>query len=209
VTLLTAGAPLAEAEVAVVLLHGRGASAEDILGLAPALSETATASRVAFLAPAAPGGTWYPLSFLAPIERNEPALGRALGAVSAAVARCEEAGLAAGRVVLAGFSQGACLASEFAARHPRRWGAVVAWTGGRIGPLGTAFPSVAGFEGTPVLLACGDPDPHIPWRRVEESALFFEDSGAAVTLRRRPGQPHSVHPDDVALARGWIAALAG
>lgn len=203
-TVLARGAVLSRARAAVVLLHGRGADAESILELAEPLA----APAAAFLAPQAPGGSWYPQRFLAPIASNEPWLGNALERVGAVVALCAAAGIEAGRIVLAGFSQGACLASEYAARTPRRWGAVVAWTGGRIGPVGLEFAPVTGFEGTPVLLACGDPDPHIPWKRVEETAAFFTASGAEVATRRRPGFPHSIHPDDIDLAARWIGALA-
>jgi predicted esterase len=199
-----AGAALDAARVAVVLLHGRGATAASILELADALA----APAAAFLAPQAPGGSWYPNRFLAPIASNEPWLTQALAAVAGVVDECARSGVPATRVALAGFSQGACLACEFAARNPKRWGAVVGWTGGRIGPPGSRFAAAAGFDATPVLLASGDPDPHVPWERVEETARFFRASGAIVEVRRRPGFPHTIHPADLATARDWVVEIA-
>ena len=194
------GAALAEAEAAVILIHGRGATAESILELTPHLGQ----GSVAFLAPQASGNTWYPTSFLAPRNRNEPALSRSLERIAATVGRILATGLPAERLILAGFSQGACLAIEFALREPRRYGAVIALTGGFIGPPGTEPAPSGSFAGTPVLLAAGDPDPHVPWWRVEETAEVFRHHGAEVDLRRYPGRPHTVSLDELEAARGLI-----
>jgi phospholipase/carboxylesterase len=201
---LAAGAPLAGARVAVLLVHGRGASAEDILGFAGPLARPG----VAFLAPQAADHAWYPQRFLAPIADNEPWLTSALGKLGSLRLQAAAAGIPDERIVWFGFSQGACLASEFVARHPRRWGGLIAAVGGRIGPQGTAFDDEGDLARTPVYLGCGDTDPHIPWPRVEESAAAFVRQNAEVTLRRYPGFPHSVHPEAVAFARHLLGVLA-
>ena len=200
---LVAGAPLAEAHVAVVLVHGRGASAEDILGFSGALARPG----VAFLAPQAAEHTWYPQRFLAPLAANEPWLTSALGKLGELRLRVAAAGIPEERLVWLGFSQGACLASEFVARHPRRWGGLIAAVGGRIGPQGMAFDGAGDLAGTPVYLGCGDTDPHIPWHRVAETAAAFSRQNAAVTLRRYPGFPHTVHPEAISFARHLLAEL--
>lgn len=202
---LTAGAPLGAARAAVVALHGRGAGAADILALAAA---ELAAPGVALLAPQARHSTWYPQSFLSPLAANEPWLGSALALVAALVAAIERAGVAAERLVLFGFSQGACLASEFVARNPRRYGGLIAATGGRIGPPGTRFAAAGDLAGAPVHLSAGDPDPHVPWSRVEETAANLRAMGAEVTTRREPGFPHAVHPEAIDFARRALARLA-
>jgi phospholipase/carboxylesterase len=201
---LAAGVPLAEASAAVVLVHGRGASAEDILGFAGPLARPG----VVFLAPQAADHTWYPQRFLAPLAVNEPWLSSALGKLAALRDGLAAAGIEDDRILWLGFSQGACLASEFVARQPRRWGGLVAAVGGRIGPQGMEFEDPGDLAGTPVYLGCGDPDPHIPWGRVEESAAAFARQNAEVTLRRYPGFPHSVHPEAVSFARRQLEVLA-
>jgi phospholipase/carboxylesterase len=199
--ILQAGASLQDAELAVVLLHGRGGSAEDILGLASAFDF----KHVAYLAPQAAGHTWYPLSFMAPREANEPNLSSALGRVSAVVQAIEQAGVRRGRIVIAGFSQGACLATEFVASHPVRYGGLIAFTGGLIGPPGSLDDNGRHngheLDGMPALLSSGDPDPHVPWARVEESASILSAMGAAVTLRRYSGRPHSITDEELEDAR--------
>jgi predicted esterase len=203
-----AGAPLDDATAAVVLVHGRGADARDILGLAPDLTPEGAAGRLAFLAPDAARNTWYPYSFLSPLEQNEPWLSSALAFVGRALAEVEAAGIPAGRTVLAGFSQGACLATEYAARNPRRYGAVIAFTGGLIGPPGTAFDHAGDLHGTPVYLGAGDPDPPVPWRRVEETAEVLRRLGAEVEAERFPGLPHTIARQEVVKARALVAAVA-
>jgi len=206
---LTLGSALAEARGVVILLHGRGASAQDILALAPAIGY----ASLAFLAPQAANATWYPNSFLAERASNQPWLDSALRKVGSVVEQAVAAGVPRGRIVIAGFSQGACLSSEFVARHPARYAGVIAFTGGLIGPLGADLRAdlpAAGLDGTPTLLLSGDPDPHVPWQRVEETAEVLTAMGAQVTTRRYPGRPHTVSPEEVTLARTLIAsAFAG
>jgi predicted esterase len=198
---LTAGLPLAEAEAAMVLVHGRGASAEDILGLGRELRHPG----FVYLAPqAAPIGgwpAWYPKSFLAPLEENEPWLSSALARLGEVLERVATVGPGLARTVLLGFSQGACLSFEHAARNPARYGAVVGLTGGLLGPPGRRFDFAGRFDATPVLLAAGDPDPHVPWARVEETAGVFERMGAEVVLRRYPGMAHTVNEEELELTR--------
>jgi predicted esterase len=199
---LTAGAGLDKAIAAVVLLHGRGASAEDILGLAGEIYD----ERVAYLAPQAADHRWYPYSFLAPIAENEPALSSAINKVGAIVQSIAKAGLARERIFLCGFSQGACLASEFIARHPARYGGLVAFTGGLIGPLDADLSHPGNLAGMPALFSSGDPDPHVPWARVQASADQFTAMGAVVKLQRYPGRPHTVLPQEIKAARELIFA---
>lgn len=196
---LTAGKPLAQAAGAVILLHGRGGSAEDILSLAAPMN----APNLAFLAPQAAGNTWYPNSFLAPRETNEPWLTSALNRITTLLA---ETGLPPERVVLAGFSQGACLASTYVASHPARYGGMIALTGGIAGPPGTKFNYAGDLGGMPALLLSGVPDPHIPWERVEETAELLSAMGAKVTLRQYPGRPHTVSMEEIKLAHDLLAA---
>jgi phospholipase/carboxylesterase len=200
------GAPLAEAKGAIVLLHGRGASAEDILSLGEALQQP----DLALVAPQAAGHTWYPNSFLAPREANEPFLSSALAKVASVVAEIEAAGITRNRVVIAGFSQGACLTTEFVASNPARYAGLVAFTGGLIGPLGMDLHKKGQLAGTPALLLSGDPDPHVPWQRVEDSARELNLMGAVVEAIRYPGRPHTVSMPEVELARKLLAkAFAG
>ncbi|MEJ1158707.1 alpha/beta hydrolase [Prosthecomicrobium sp. N25] len=200
----TAGAPLGAASAAVILVHGRGADASDMMDLARHLA----APGIAFLAPEAQGRTWYPYRFIEPVERNEPWLGSALAVVGGLVAAVEAEGIGAERIVLGGFSQGACLALEFAARNPRRYGGLIGLSGGLIGPPGTTWPAAASFEGTPVLLGCSDVDPHIPLARVKETAGVFAAGGAAVDERIYPGMGHSVNRDELDAATALVARLA-
>lgn len=202
---LQRGQPLAEATGAVILVHGRGASASDILGLADALD----APQLAYLAPQAKGGTWYPHSFLAPLRDNEPYLSSALAALASLLELADRAGLSRNRVIVAGFSQGACLATEFVARHASRYGGLIAFTGGLIGPLGTGFQYCGELADTPAFLGAGDPDPHVPWARVQESASVLSALGAAVTLRRYPGLGHAINQDEIDEARKIVSTLAG
>jgi phospholipase/carboxylesterase len=201
--ILQAGKPLAEAEGAVILLHGRGASAEDILGLGDAFEH----SGLAYLAPAAAGHSWYPYSFLAPFEKNEPWLTSALKKIAAAVEHVIGAGIPREKIIIAGFSQGACLATEFTARHGTGLGGLIAFTGGLIGPPGTKFSYAGGLAQMPAFLGTGDPDPHVPWERVEESAAVLKSLGAGVTLRRYPGLPHTISQDEIDEAKKLIAAV--
>ena len=201
----TAGQPLAEAEAAMILLHGRGATARSILMLAQELNQPG----FAYLAPQAAGYTWYPQSFLAPIEQNEPHLSSALALVGDVLARAAGGGVPGERTILLGFSQGACLATEYAARNAGRYGGVVALSGGLIGPPGTPRDYEGSFEGTPFFFGCSDVDPHIPVERVHESAGVAEGMGAAVTTRIYPGMGHTVNQDELEAVRQMMAALTG
>ncbi len=201
-----AGTPLDGATVAVVMVHGRGASPESILTLAPALA----ADGVAFLAPAAGGGQWYPYGFMQPVARNEPGITSGMRAIARVLDRVAAAGIPPERTVLLGFSQGACLASEFAARHARRYGGLAVLSGGLIGPDGTPRDYAGSLDGTPVFLGCSDVDGHIPAARVRESADVLRRLGGEVDMRLYPGMGHLVNDDEVDAVRAMLAgALAG
>lgn len=198
--IIRAGPPPGEAAAGLILVHGRGATAESILELYPLVANP----QVAALAPQAPGSTWYPQSFLAPVAANQPYLDEALGRLEALVQELAAAGLDSERVVLLGFSQGACLTLEFAARQPRRYGAVIALTGGLIRPIVTP----GSLAGTPVLLSSGDPDPHVPYGRIEQSAAVLREMGASVDLRRFAGKPHSINNQEIEACRQLVTAVA-
>ncbi len=194
---LRSGVPLHASQCALIALHGRGGSAEDVLGLAADLN----LSNVCILAPQATDHTWYPNSFLAPLPSNEPWLSSALNTVDRLLQTCLAAGLPSHRIAFLGFSQGACLASEFVARNPQRYAALIAFTGALIGPLGSDLHHEGDLEGTPVLISSGDPDPHVPWSRVEESARVFQSMGALVKTERFPGRPHTILADEIQMGR--------
>ena len=198
------GAPLGEGRVVVIAVHGRGASPANILDLAPAIGN----ARVTFLAPAALGGTWYPKGFMAPIEENEPGITSAISVVHALIDDAVAHGVPAERIVLMGFSQGACLVSTAAQRRPGRYGGVLVYSGGLIGPPGTRWSSDGDFSGTPIFLGCSDVDGHIPAERVGESAAHLEQMGAAVALRLYPGMGHTINDEEVVFGRELLAALA-
>jgi phospholipase/carboxylesterase len=200
---LAAGAPLDRARAVMIMVHGRGASAEDILSLSEELPD----SGMAYLAPQAAGSVWYPQTFLSPIAANEPGLSSALEVVAAVESRVKEAGIPAERLVLLGFSQGACLVLEYAARNARRYGGVAGLSGGLIGPEGTPRDYGGSFDGTPVFLGCSVTDPHIPRRRVEQTNDVFRTLGAEVTMRLYPEPGHSVNEDEIAVVRSMITAL--
>jgi predicted esterase len=200
---LNAGRPLAEADAAVILVHGRGGSAEDLLALGAELQRP----EFAYLAPQAAGQSWYPYSFLAPLPQNEPWLSSALELLGDLVAHVESGGIPAERITLLGFSQGACLSTEFAARNARRYGGIVALSGGLIGPPGTPREYSGLLAGTPVFLGCSDRDPHIPRERVDESAQVLETMGAAVTERIYPGLGHTVNEDELDFVRGLLGRI--
>ena len=199
--IVSIGSPLPDAAGVLILLHGRGGTAEDILGL----GEPIAPEQWAMLAPQASGNSWYPFSFLAPREQNEPYLTSALGRVRAAVDMALAAGIAADKIAIAGFSQGACLATEFVGRNPRRYAALLAFTGGLIGPPGAPIKLTGDLAGTPVLLSSGDPDPHVPWARVQQSADLLQEIGGRVTIRRYPGKPHSVTGEELRSASDVLA----
>ena len=199
---LRRGPTAAQARLAVVLVHGRGDSAAGILSLADAFD----VADVTWLAPQAAGNSWYPYSFLAPMEQNEPGLTSGLGVIGSLVTLLESEGLASDRIVLMGFSQGACLAQEFAARNARPYAGVVGLSGGLIGPPGTSRSYSGSFAGTPVFLGCSDMDPHIPIERVHESAATFDRMGAVVDERIYPRMAHTVNQDEIDSVAALLAA---
>lgn len=188
-----AGAPIAEARLAAIMLHGRGASAQDILGLSREFSHR----DIAYLAPQAAGNTWYPYSFLMPIEQNEPALSSALRLIETLLASLGAQNFPPEKVAVMGFSQGACLSLEFAARHARRYAAVAAFSGGLIGPPATARDYPGSLDGTPLFLGCSDVDPHIPLDRVYDSADVFTRMGAIVDTRIYPRMGHTINREEI------------
>ncbi len=197
---LLAGAELNGAPYALVLVHGRGGSPESMMPLA----KSAGADDGAIIAPRAAGSSWYPNRFLDPVEQNEPWLGSALAAVNAAVQSVLDGGLPLDRIVIAGFSQGACLSLEYVARHPGRYGAVVGLAGALIGVDAGMRGLGAALAGTPVLLACGDQDAHIPEARVRSTAASFLAAGALVDLRIYPGLTHTIVEDQIEGLRAFI-----
>ncbi|MFM8320843.1 MAG: alpha/beta hydrolase [Chloroflexota bacterium] len=200
---LAGGAPLTQARRAMVMFHGRGANAADILGLAGALH----APGMAFLAPQARANTWYPNRFLAPTAGNQPWLDSALQLGDDLLAQIAAAGIPAEQTYLLGFSQGACLALEYAARRPQRYAGVFGLSGGLIGSPQEIEQHHDGLNGTPVLLGCSDIDPHIPLERVQRSAAVLERLGAQVTLRIYPGMGHIVNQDEIEVIQARLDDL--
>jgi predicted esterase len=201
--ILTAGAALEQARAALILIHGRGASAADILGLADHIG----AAGLAYLAPQAAQHTWYPHSFLSPLEQNEPHLASALATLAALLDRVGAAGIPPEKVVICGFSQGACLSSEFVARQARRYGGLIAFSGGLIGPPGTPRDYSGALEATPVFIGCSDIDFHIPLERVHETSTTLRQLGASVTEKIYPGLGHTIIQDELDQARQIVAEL--
>jgi predicted esterase len=196
------GEPLGTAPV-LLMIHGRGAGPKNILDLVPRLARPGFTC----LAPAAAGNTWYPYSFMAETGQNQPGLDSALATLRGIVDDVMAKGVPPERIVLLGFSQGACLTSEFAARHARRYGGVIAFTGGLIGPPGTAWNYPGSFDGTPVFLGCSDVDHHVPKTRVDETAEVFTRMGASVDQRIYPGMAHIVNDDEIAAAQEILDAV--
>ena len=201
-----AGAELARARAAMILIHGRNAAPKNILDLLPRIDRP----RLAAVAPAAAGGTWYPYSFLAEREQNEPGITSGLFVIESLVTDLHARGFPFDRIFILGFSQGACLTADFALRHPRRYGGVFILSGGLIGPPGTTWERVGGsLDGTPVFLGCSDADSHIPAQRVLESEDVFTRHGGVVTRRLYPGMGHLVSDDEIAIVQTIIdSALA-
>ena len=190
---LSAGADPTEADVAVLLIHGRGASASNILSLANSFPK----EGVSYVAPEASGNSWYPYSFLMPEEQNQPGLNSALQVIHDQLIALVDQGVPYERIVLAGFSQGACLASEFAARHPRRYGGIGVLSGGLIGETVNLDAYSGSMEETPVFIGCSDVDPHIPVERVDETEEVFRQLNARVTKRIYPGMDHIINEEEL------------
>ncbi len=200
---LVAGEPIDRAQAAMVMIHGRGATAESILELALELKQPG----FIYLAPQAAGNTWYPNSFLAPIASNEPGLSSGLAVIANVLAQLAEAAIPLERTMILGFSQGACLALEFVARNAKRYGGVVGLSCGLIGPDDTPRDYAGSLAGTPIFLGCSDIDPHIPKERVESSAEVLRNLGGDVTMRLYPRMGHTVNRDEIRFIRGMMAAL--
>lgn len=190
----TAGKPLEEATKVMIMVHGRGASARDILSLSTYIQD----KDFAFIAPEAQGNTWYPQSFLRPMAENEPYLSSALEVLASLRARLQaDFNFKLPQIYWLGFSQGACLMLEFVARHAAEYGGVFGLSGGLIGPDGTPRPYEGSFGNTPIFLGCSDQDSHVPKKRVLESEAVFRQMGADVTAKLYPNFPHSINEDEL------------
>ncbi len=198
-----AGEPLERAHAAMIMLHGRGATAQDILTLIPGLAP----SGFAYLAPEAKDNTWYPNRFMEPLASNEPWLSSALWLLNDLLAQVSAAGIPPERTMLLGFSQGACLTLEFVARHARRYGGVAGLTGGLIGPDDAPRDYSGSLEGTPIFMGCSDVDFHIPKERALETAALLKRLGAQVTLRLYPNMGHQVNQDELDFVRQMMTSL--
>lgn len=198
-----AGADMAAARGAVVMIHGRGSNPRDIL----TITSHFEMSDLSYVAPAAEGGTWYPQRFLVPRVANEPFLTAALKTIEQTLAYLADASLPTSKTVLLGFSQGACLALEYAARRPMRYGGVVGLSGGLIGADDELVGYAGDLAGTPVFLGCSDVDVHIPVERVHHAAQVFEALGATVTKRIYPNFGHAINMDEIEHVRTILRAL--
>ena len=194
---VTAGEPLSSASSAMILLHGRGASAAGILDLKRVLIK----EGMHFLAPEAANHTWYPYRFIAPVAQNEPYLSSALTMIDDQVQHLEQEGIGRDRIVVAGFSQGACLASEYVARNPAKYGGLLAFSGGLIGAPNELPDYQGSLDQTPVFLGCSDYDPHIPLQRVNETAQILEKLGAVVNKQIYPQMGHTIIADEIKQAQ--------
>jgi len=202
---LTTGPKLETANAAIIMIHGRGASAQSILSL----YEEFALDKVAALAPQAANSTWYPYSFLSPIEANQPYLDSALKKIDTIVTDLLSRGLPSNRIALLGFSQGACLTSEYIARHPRHYGAAMILTGGVIGPPGTPRNYTGSLANTPIFIGTSDPDPHVPFERVTETRDVLTKLGGKVDLRHYPGMPHTINEEEIGICRDLLSNMIG
>jgi len=198
-----AGEPIGSAPAAMLMVHGRGATADDILTIAHQLAQPG----FAYFAPQAAGNTWYPNRFLVPLEDNEPWLSSALKFVGEVFSDIVNAGIPAERVILLGFSQGACLALEYTARKARRYGGLVGLSGALIGPDDTARDYPGSLDGTPVFLGCSDVDFHVPKERVDQTADVLRKLGGQVTERLYPDMGHTVNQDEIDFVRGMMQSV--
>jgi predicted esterase len=200
---LRSGVPLEKARAAMILVHGRGASAADIMTVGTELSHP----DIAYIAPDAKGHAWYPNPFTAPLDQNEPYLASALELLEKLLAQAM-AHVPRERVMLLGFSQGACLTLEFAARNAARYGGIIAFSGGLIGPDGTPRDYPGSFAGTPIFIGCSDVDPHIRKDRVEEAGAVLGRMDAKVTVKLYPNMAHTVNTDEIHSAAQIVEAVA-
>lgn len=199
----TSGKPLTEAKAAMILIHGRGATAPSILELADVLPHP----DMAYLAPQAANNTWYPYSFLAPIRQNEPGITSGLQKIGELITRIKEAGIPLNKIIIAGFSQGACLSSEYVARNPTQYGGLLAFSGGVIGPLDMKRTDSGDLQQTPVFIGCSDIDPHIPLQRVEQTADIFNNLNGRVNKQIYPNMPHTIIQDEIDQAMKVIEGI--
>jgi phospholipase/carboxylesterase len=198
--IITAGKPVQQAKAALVMLHGRGSNAQNILGLANDLNVI----DFAIYAPKASQNSWYPYSFMAPDEQNQPALDSALDVIDQLVQQVITDGIAAENIYFLGFSQGACLTLEYIARNAKRYGGAVAFTGGLIGAKLNVNNYTGDFGSTPILITTSDPDMHVPLTRVEESVQILKELNAEVTLKVYKGRPHTILQEEIDLANQII-----
>jgi phospholipase/carboxylesterase len=199
--LLAVGPAVGKSDLVLILIHGRGATAQSILSLLDALE----LENISALAPQATGNSWYPHSFLAPLDANQPFLDSALKRIETIVNDLLGKKIPSEKIALLGFSQGACLTMEFIARHPRRYAAAIALTGGLIGPPGTARNYPGSLAKTPIFLGSGDPDPHVPFERVKETETVLKKMDGEVELRRYPGMPHTINDDELDACRKLLS----
>ncbi|MEP6493553.1 MAG: phospholipase [bacterium] len=199
--IVRAGAPIATASAAMILVHGRNAAPVNILSLLPRIDRP----QFTCLAPAAAGGTWYPLSFMAPREQNEPGISSALLMLESLVMDLLARGFPSHKIALLGFSQGGCLLSEFVLRRPRQYGGVLVLSGGLIGAPGTTWDdATTSLDGTPIFLGCSDTDSHVPASRVLESESVFRRLDADVTRTLYPGMGHLVSDAEIAVVQAIL-----
>jgi len=195
--------PVGSADKAIIFLHGRGASATDIISL----NQHLQVNDAALFAPQATNHSWYPYSFMAPVSENQPALDSALSVIKALVEEIENQGIPKNKIFFAGFSQGACLTLEFISRNAARYGGAVAFTGGLIGEQLDLSNYSGDFNQTPVFISTGDPDPHVPVSRVNESKKILEEMNAQVTVNIYPGRAHTISKAEIELARSLVFQL--
>lgn len=196
----TGGKSLNEAEKVLIMIHGRGGSAQDILSL----SQHLNVKDYALLAPQATNGTWYPLSFIAPVENNEPWLSSAIATVAKTVQTALDAGIKAENIYFFGFSQGACLTLEFLARNAQKFGGAVAIIGGVIGEKINRENYKGDFEQTPVFLGTSNPDFHVPVERVYATANILKEMNADVTEKVYANFGHSINQEEIELANSIV-----
>ncbi|WP_181304906.1 alpha/beta hydrolase [Rufibacter sp. XAAS-G3-1] len=201
---ITQGKPLAETGKALIMIHGRGASAESILSLA----EHLPVDDFSLFAPQATNHSWYPYSFMAPAAQNQPALDLALEQIDHVVQSILGEGVSSQDIYLLGFSQGACLTAEYATRHAQQFGGLLLFTGGLVGQQLEPTQYQGDFASTPVLITTGDPDPHVPVGRVEETVKIMEERGAVVTKKIYQGRPHTILQEEIDLARQILSKAA-